>query len=104
MMHSGIGPFDIESGTVMGYAKAAYTDGGLRAAMFTNILNGDADNLLELRSDHRQGRSPSSSRRYTWDAEVSNLQTFAKRHVVSYGGNVRFNFFDLSIAPSFRRP
>ena len=37
---------------------------------------------------------------YTWDAEVSNLQTFANRHVLSYGGNVRLNFFDLSIAPS----
>ena len=46
MMHSGIGPFDIESGTVMGYAKAAYTSGNLRAALFTNILNGDAANLL----------------------------------------------------------
>ena len=48
MMHSGIGPFDIESGTVMGYAKAAYTSGGLRAALFTNILNGDAANLLSI--------------------------------------------------------
>ena len=99
MMHSGIGPFDIESGTVMGYAKAAYTDGGLRAALFTNILNGDAANLLT--TDPITGRQILFNfKTYTWDAEVSNLQTFANRHVVSYGGNVRLNFFDLSIAPT----
>lgn len=99
MMHTGIGPFDIESGTIMGYAKAAYTDGGLRAALFTNVLNGDAANLLT--TDPITGRQILFNfKTYTWDAEVSNLQTFANRHVVSYGGNVRLNFFDLSIAPS----
>jgi iron complex outermembrane receptor protein len=99
MMHSGIGPFDIESGTVMGYAKAAYTDGGLRAALFTNVLNGDAANLLSIDPITRRPIL-FNFKTYTWDAEVSNLQTFANRHVLSYGGNVRLNFFDLSIAPS----
>ena len=99
MMHTGIGPFDIESGTVMGYAKAAYTSGSLRAALFTNILNGDAANLLT--TDPITGRQILFNfKTYTWDGEVSNLQTFANRHVVSYGGNVRLNFFDLSIAPT----
>jgi iron complex outermembrane receptor protein len=99
MMHSGIGPFDIQSGTVMGYAKGSYTDGGLRAAIFTNVLNGDANNLLTF--DPLTGRAVTFKfKTYTYDAEVSNLQTFAARHVVSYGGNLRFNFFDLSIAPS----
>ncbi len=28
------------------------------------------------------------------------MQTFAQAHVVSYGGNLRFNFNDLSIAPT----
>ena len=35
----------------------------------------------------------------TIDFDLSNVQTFAKRHVVSYGGNLRFNSNDLSIAP-----
>ncbi len=99
MMHSGIGPFDIESGTVMGYAKAAYTAGGLRAALFTNVLNGDATNLLS-RNPLTGNPITFNFKTYTYDAEVTNLQTFANRHVVSYGGNLRFNFFDLSIAPS----
>src|SRR4029078_7893423 len=35
----------------------------------------------------------------TMDFDLANVQTFASRHVVSYGGNLRFNGFDLSIAP-----
>jgi outer membrane receptor protein involved in Fe transport len=99
MMHTGIGPFDIDEGTYMGYAKAAYTDGGLRAAFFTNFLNGDASNLLT--ADPLTGRQITFNfQTNTYDFELSNLQTFASRHVLSYGGNLRFNFFDLSIAPS----
>src|SRR3954468_12966037 len=46
IMHTGIGPFDINSGSVMGYAKANYERKGFHAAFFTNILSGDANNLL----------------------------------------------------------
>ncbi len=97
IMHSGIGPFDINSGSVMGYAKANYTKGNLRAGFFTNLLNGDADQLLT------RGLNGApitfSFDTTTVDFDVSNVQTFAARHVVSYGGNLRFNTFDLSIAP-----
>jgi iron complex outermembrane receptor protein len=99
MMHSGIGPFDIDTGTVLAYGKANYSQGGLRASIFTNILRGDANNLLSV--------NPLTSRPITfdftsntYDLDVSNVQTLAGRHVLSYGGNVRLNFFDLSIAPT----
>jgi iron complex outermembrane receptor protein len=98
IMHSGIGPFDINSGSIMGYAKAAFSRGGLRAGFFTNILSGDADQLLT----RGPGGAPIT---FTFDTttvdfDLSNVQTFAKRHVVSYGGNLRFNGSDLSIAPN----
>ena len=99
IMHSGIGPFDIENGTVMGYAKANYSNRGFRAGFFTNILNGDALNLLTADPITKQPIAFEFATN-TYDFEASNLQTFANRHVVSYGGNLRFNFFDLSIAPS----
>ena len=35
----------------------------------------------------------------TLDFEASNLQTLHEKHVVTYGGNLRFNTFDLSLAP-----
>ena len=34
----------------------------------------------------------------TFDFDIANVQSFAQRHVVSYGGNLRYNSFDLSLA------
>ncbi len=98
IMHTGIGPFDITSGTVMGYGKANYRNKGFRASFFSNVLNGDADNLLT--SDAQGQQIAFDFDTSTYDFEASNVQTFAARHVVTYGGNVRFNRFHLSIAPN----
>jgi outer membrane receptor protein involved in Fe transport len=97
IMHSGIGPFDIESGSVMGYGKATFTKGALKAGFFTNLLKGDADQLLTRGLNGAPITFSFDTK--TIDFDLSNVQTFAKRHVVSYGGNLRFNGFDLSIAP-----
>ncbi len=97
IMHSGIGPFDIDNGSTMSYGRVHYSRKGLRGAFFTNILDGTATNLLT--------RDPSGVpigfdfQTKTIDFELSNVQTFATRHVVSYGGNLRYNSFDLSLAP-----
>jgi iron complex outermembrane receptor protein len=97
IMHSGIGPFDINSGSVMSYAKANFTKGNLRAGFFTNVLSGDADQLLTLGLNGAPINFQFDTT--TVDFDLSNVQTFAQRHVVSYGGNLRFNSNDLSIAP-----
>lgn len=97
IMHSGIGPFDIESGTVMGYVKANFTRKGFRASAFTNLLDGDATNLLTR--DTRNQPITFAFKTKTFDFEAANVQSFAGRHVVSYGGNLRSNRFDMSLAP-----
>jgi outer membrane receptor protein involved in Fe transport len=97
IMHSGIGPFDINSGSVMSYAKANFSRGALRAGFFTNLLAGDADQLLTRGLNGAPITFTFDTR--TIDFDLSNVQTLAKRHVVSYGGNLRFNGSDLSIAP-----
>jgi iron complex outermembrane receptor protein len=97
IMHSGIGPFDINSGSILGYTKVGFARRALRVNFFTNILNGDATNLL--------ARGPSGEfipfefKTNTYDADFGNAVTFAARHVVTYGGNFRYNSFDLSLAP-----
>jgi iron complex outermembrane receptor protein len=97
IMHSGIGPFDIQSGTTMGYGKANYSQKGFRAAAFVNVLDGDASNLLTRTPTNAPITFDFATK--TFDLEASNLQTFAARHVLSYGGNLRYNAFDLSLAP-----
>lgn len=97
IMHSGIGPFDINSGSVMGYFRTTYTKGAMRAQFFTNVLNGDASNLLARGADGQPIHFDFGTN--TYDFEFSNANTIAARHVLTYGGNFRYNAFDLSIAP-----
>jgi outer membrane receptor protein involved in Fe transport len=97
IMHSGIGPFDIDRGSVMGYGRVNFIRKGLRAAAFTQMLDGDATNLLARDPNGNFIKFAFKTR--TVDFDLSNVQTYASRHVVSYGGNLRFNGFDLSIAP-----
>ena len=97
IMHSGIGPFDIESGSTMGYGKVDFRQEGFRAAFFTNILDGDAVNLLTTTPQNQRINFAFATK--TIDFDASNVQTIANRHVVNYGGNFRYNTFDLELAP-----
>jgi outer membrane receptor protein involved in Fe transport len=99
IMHTGIGPFDINKGTVMGYGKVNFTRKGFKAGFFTNILNGDASNLLTTDASVPPKPILFTFLTKTLDFEASNVQAFQEKHVVTYGGNLRFNTFDLSLAP-----
>jgi outer membrane receptor protein involved in Fe transport len=96
IIHTGIGPFDMD-GVGVGYGTMRYTRSAMKFNVFTNILNGDASGLLAVGLDGRPILFKFNTK--TIDAEFGNVNTFASRHVVSYGGNLRFNQFDLSIAP-----
>lgn len=98
IMHTGIGPFDIDRGTVLGYGKVNYSRGPLKANFFVNVLNGDATNLLSV--DPLGNPVNLVFKSQTYDAEVGNVQTLASRHILSYGGNFRHSSFDLSLAPN----
>ena len=97
IMHTGIGPFDIDTGSRMGYAKASYARRGLRANFFTNILDGEATNTLTR--DVTGTPIGFDFQTNTYDFELTNVATVAQRHVISYGGNLRYNKFELSLAP-----
>ena len=97
IMHTGIGPFDINQGSTMGYAKVNFSQRALHASFFTNVLDGNASNLLT----HDVNFQPIAFdfQTKTYDFEVNNVSAIGKRNVLSYGGNLRFNSFDLSLAP-----
>ena len=97
IIHSGIGPFDIASGSLLGYVKTNYSRGPLKVNFFANLLDGQAPALLSVGLDGQPIQF--SFKNQTYDFEVGNANTIGTRQVLSYGGNVRFNAFDLSIAP-----
>ena len=98
LVHSGIGPFDIQSGTYLGYGKLTYTRGTLRIQFFTNFLNGEAPNLLL--PDLATGRPLQLNfKTQTFDGEIGHSVFLGRRHRLTYGGNVRQNNFDITLAP-----
>ena len=96
IFHTGIGPFDATSVGV-GYGTMRYTRGGLKFNFFANLLNGDASGLLSIGTNGRP--IPFAFNTQSFDFEIGNINTLGSRNVLSYGGNLRFNTFDLSIAP-----
>ena len=98
MIHSGIGPFDIASGSRMSYLTARYQKAGRRVAVFTNLLNGNADNLLARGPNGLP--LPLNFDTKTFDVEATDVKVIGTRQAFSYGGNFRHNAFDISIAPA----
>jgi iron complex outermembrane receptor protein len=98
IIHTGIGPFDVDSSSRMTYFSTRYQKGGTRVGFFTNILNGDAINLLQ--------RGPTGAflplgfDTQTFDVEMSDVRALGTRNVFSYGGNYRHNGFDITLAPN----
>lgn len=96
IFHTGIGPFDAETVGV-GYGTMRYTRGGLKFSVYTNQLNGDARGLLAIGTNGQPILFEFNTK--TYDVEIGNVNAIGTRNVLSYGGNVRSNTFDLSIAP-----
>ncbi len=98
LIHSGIGPFDIQRGSYMGYAKVNYTRGALRLQFFTNFGDSKAPNLLL--PDVATGMPLQLNfKTQTYDGEIGHSVFLGSRHRLSYGGNVRQNNFDITLTP-----
>ncbi|MDH4064927.1 MAG: TonB-dependent receptor [Acidobacteriota bacterium] len=96
IIHTGIGPFDM-TGVNLSYGTMRYSRGTFKFNFFTNILDGDANGLLAVGPDGQP--IPFKFKTQTYDVELGDVKTIGTRQVVSYGGNLRRNNFDLSIAP-----
>jgi len=98
LIYTGIGPFNIASDSRMGYFTTRYQKGGRRVAFFTNLLNGNASNLLAFGINGRP--LPLDFDTKTFDVEANDVKAIGTTHVLSYGGNFRRNTFDISLAPA----
>jgi iron complex outermembrane receptor protein len=97
IMHSGIGPFTIDSGTLMSYGKFSFTKQALHVQAFGNFLNGDATNLLAV--DATGSPILFSFHTKTFDTEIGDTITLGDHNAFTFGGNMRLNKFHLTIAP-----
>lgn len=99
MIHTGIGPFDIQNGSTLSYMKVNYSKGAFKANFFTNYLDGDAKNVLA--KDAETGELVEFNfKNRTMDVELGHALYLGENHLLSYGGNYRKNQFELSLAPT----
>src|SRR5262249_21277910 len=80
LVHTGIGPFDLQSGSYLAYGRVAFTKGGLKVAGFGNFLNGDAPNLLSV--DATTGRPLQFTfKTQTYDFEIGNTNALGGNNI-----------------------
>lgn len=90
VIHTGIGPFQIQNGTTFWYGRADYNRDNFNARAYINVLDGDGLNLLNGLNFIFESA--------TYDLSATNTSYFG-RHAATYGANFRGINFDLSIAP-----
>ena len=98
IIHTGIGPFNIQSGSYLGYGRIGYSKGALKVAAFGNLLDVEAPNLL-LIDPNTLKPVDLNFKTQTYDFEIGHSKIVAEKHVLSYGGNARRNQFDITLAP-----
>jgi outer membrane receptor protein involved in Fe transport len=96
IMETGIGPFRINSGTMMSFGKVGYTKKAFHVQAFMNALDGDAPNLLTVDSNGAPIQFKFDTK--TFDLEAGDSRAVGQ-NVFTYGGNIRVNQFHLTLAP-----
>ena len=95
--HTGLGPFHLEDGAYGGYGKVDYRRGGLTVRSFVNLWGGTAPSILAVGPLGAPILNFFSDR--TWDVSAENVQLAGGRHLLTYGGNYRYNWTDMTMAP-----
>lgn len=98
IVHTGIGPFNLQNGSYLGYGRVGYTKGGFKIAAFSNFLDGEAPNLLAVDASGRP--IVLDFKTQTHDLEVGHTMVVKDKHILTFGGNARRNNFDITIAPA----
>ncbi|MEQ1728893.1 MAG: TonB-dependent receptor [Vicinamibacterales bacterium] len=99
IIHTGIGPFNIQPGSYSGYSRVAYNRKALKASAFLNVTDTQAPNLLL--PDPLTGKPLQLNfLTRTFDLELGDSKAVGGRQVLTFGGNLRRNLFDITIAPN----
>lgn len=97
IVHSGIGPFDVDPSSNMSYFKTSFAKGSLNANFFVNLLDGEASNLLTRGFDGSPLLLGFKSDTYNLDFSKTHLA--GEKNVLTFGATAKTTDFELSIAP-----
>ena len=97
IIHSGIGPFDIDKSSNLAYGKIDWSDLAFHLHLFYNRLEADSVNLLTRGLDGQP--LPFAFGSDTWNLEAGNTSVIGAHNLLTYGASYRTSAFDLEIAP-----
>ena len=104
IIHTALGPFDIQSGSLLGYGKIEYARGAFKLRGFANIVDGKAPALLALGPTGTPIQLDFKTQ--TYDLEIGHSRVVganasgSRGHLLSYGASARRNDFDITITPA----
>jgi len=99
IIHTGIGPFNIQPGSYSSYGRVGYAKRALKLNAFLNVTKAEAPNLLL--PDPLTGKPLQLNfTTKTADVEAGDSRSLGSSQVLTFGGNVRRNMFDITIAPN----
>jgi outer membrane receptor protein involved in Fe transport len=98
VIYTGVGPFDIQSGSTLSFGRINYSHDALKVNFFVNRLHAEAPNLLFPDAATGQPLLMNLTTK-TFDFEAGDAFPIGGRQVLSVGGNVRRNDFEITLAP-----
>ena len=98
MLHSGLGPFEIQPGTFMGYGRVQYLRGNMEVGAFLNSTRAEYNTLLTLDPQGQSIYSDLSTDVY--DLSLRDTRFLGERNILTYGGNLRIVTMDFGLAPN----
>jgi outer membrane receptor protein involved in Fe transport len=98
VIYTGVGPFDIQSGSSLGFGRINYSRDALKINFFVNRLHAEGPNLLFPDATTGQPLQMNLTTT-TLDFEAGDAVPVGRRQLLSVGGNIRRNDFDIALAP-----
>jgi len=97
ILHSGIGPFNVQNGASMSYGRVQYMRGSMEIGAFLNRTSAGFDSLLSRvpTGEFLDGEIKTS----TYDVSFRDTKFLGGRHLFSYGASARFVTLDFTLAP-----
>jgi iron complex outermembrane receptor protein len=99
IIYSGIGPFSIQPGSYLAFGRVGFTKGSFKLATFGNFVDTTAPNLLQVSAITNQ-LLQLNFKTQTYDIEAGNANSFGTHNLLTYGGNARWNDYNITITPN----